>query len=90
MKIRKQKFKIDKQDFVTLEEMGYEVKQLTPYHFRIGRDVLEYGLDVYPTTRTYVKFHTDSKRFEKGKKYSDLIFLVEDTLDTFAKFKSKL
>lgn len=79
----KKKFSIDKQDFATLEEMGYRVRKLSPWHFRISKND-EVCLDAFPTTRTYTMKYGSA--FTKGKPYGNLVEVVESELDTYAKF----
>lgn len=71
----KPKYPIDEQEFTTLKEMGYQVHEFMPWHFRISKYEDEDYIDVFPTTRVWLMYR---KGDYTGKgNYENLIDLIE-------------
>ncbi len=67
-------------DLYTLKEMGYDIHIFTAWHVRVSKVTRDFYLDVYPTTRTYIKKTDNGYSPWIGKKYKNLIHLVETEL----------
>lgn len=82
MKRRKKgKYILNRNDLIELKEMGYEVHEFTPWHFRIYQNREFKYLDVFPTTRVYCFYELGEY---KGKgNYEDMIEIAEKKLDDF-------
>lgn len=78
----KKRYTIDYNQIEDLKEMGYELKQFTPYHFRVTSKDGEKTLDFFPTSRKYFTTSLDNGYMGKGE-YEDLLEIVEKKLDTF-------
>ncbi len=80
----KKRFKIDTKELQQLEDMGFRVNQLSPYHFRISyADNTELMVDVWPTSHKYCLIRNGTQG--SGEVYDSLIFLIESTLDIYHK-----
>lgn len=74
------KFPVPVHDFQTLREMGYKVQVFKWWHYRVSAPWRDFHLDIYPSTRTYIKKVNEGYIPWEAKKYDDLIYLVETTL----------
>ena len=76
--MKKRKYKVVEEEFNELKEMSYEVKEFTPWHFRISKEEKDIYLDIFPTTRVFTKYQNGEY---KGKgNYVDLLELVENKI----------
>lgn len=78
--MKRKKYEINLEEFDELKDMGYEVKQFSPIHFRVSYFGKPYDLDIYPTRHSYLKHYKDGYQTHKDY-YDNLIELVETKLD---------
>lgn len=87
LKMKKEKFRVFESEFNELRKMGYEVHKFEFWHYRISRYGSEFCIDVFPTTRVYVKKY--SGYATKSISYQSLVYMIETELDPLIKKISK-
>lgn len=74
------KYKVDFDSIKEVQEMGYQVKVFTWWHYRIYSKMDDKFIDVFPTKKTYL-INIGNRYTSKKKNYIDFTKLVETELD---------
>ena len=77
--MKKKRYVLNRDEFKEIEDMGYQVKEFSPYHFRVSKNGRDVELDIYPTSKTYCKKYENYT--STGLSYDDIFDLVESFLD---------